>query len=245
MRGKGKVIGLWLIVICSFCLTFISINSVHAENTEQAKYDSSTLKSSDLKKTDWEKQKENYQYVKEGEKKKKIEKEDTLEKKEKDFSKWNFDIDTNVARTILISLVIGVLILAIVLFLRKSNWIFNKKVNDKNLLIARLEENLPESDIDPHLSKAINEKDFRLAFRLYYLLLIQQLTLQKQVVWRKEKTNGEYLIECCTKNYYESFSKLTLAFDQVWYGEYTLNKISFDDYQNEFKKVLHQIKQPS
>lgn len=135
--------------------------------------------------------------------------------------------------------------MVIVLLLRKSNWIFNKKVNDKNLLIARLEENLPESDIDPHLTKAIHEKDFRLAFRLYYLLLIQQLALQKQVVWRKEKTNGEYLIECSTKDYYESFAKLTLAFDQVWYGEYTLSKILFDDYQNEFKSILNQIKQPS
>ncbi len=245
MRGKGKVICLLLSVICSCCLLFISINSVHAENPEQAKYDSSTIKSSDLNKEDWEKQKDNYQYVKEGEKKKKIEKEDTLDKKKKDVSNWNFDMDTNVARTVLISLVIGVLILVIVLLLRKSNWIFNKKVNDKNFLIARLEENLPESDIDPHLSKAINEKDFRLAFRLYYLLLIQQLALQKHVAWRKEKTNGEYLIECSTKNYYESFAKLTLAFDQVWYGEYTLNKISFDDYQNEFKSILQQINQPS
>lgn len=245
MRGKGKVIGLLLSVICSYYLLLISISSAHAENPEQAKYDSSILKSSDLKKTDWEKQKDNYQYVKEEEKKKKIEKEDTLDKKKKDVSNWNFDMNTIVARTVLISLVIGVLILVIVLLLRKSNWVFNKKVNDKNLLIARLEENLPESDIDPHLSKAIHEKDFRLAFRLYYLLLIQQLALQKQVVWRKEKTNGEYLIECSAKYYYESFAKLTLAFDQVWYGEYNLNKNSFDGYQNEFESILQQIQQPA
>lgn len=245
MRGKGKVIGLLLSVICSFCLTVSYMDSAYAENPEQAKYDSSVLKSSDLKKSDWEKQKDIYQYVKEGEKKKKVEKTDSLKNKNNDLFNWGFDIDTNVARTILISLVVGVLILVIVLLLRKSNWIFNKKVNDKNLLIARLEENLPESDIDPDLSKAINEKDFRLAFRLYYLLLIQQLALQKQVVWRKEKTNGEYLIECSANKYYESFAKLTLAFDQVWYGEYTLDKNSFDEYQSEFKSILNQIKQPS
>ncbi len=245
MRDKGKVIGLLLSVICSFCLTAFYVDSAHAGNPEQAKYDTSTLKSSYLKKEDWEKQQDIYQYVKEGEKEKKEEKKDTFDKKKNNSSNWGFDIDTNVTRTILISLVIGVLILVIVLLLRKSNWIFNKKVNDKNLLIARLEENLPESDIAPHLSKAINEKDFRLAFRLYYLLLIQQLALQKQVVWRKEKTNGEYLIECSAKKYYESFAKLTLAFDQVWYGEYTLNKNAFGDYQNEFKSILHQIKQPT
>lgn len=243
MRDKFKSFCYSVLIVTNFI--FIFCKSSSGNNSEQVKYDSSVIKSSDLKKSDWEKHKDNYQYVKEGEKIKKAEKEDSLTEKKDDSLNWGFDIDTSVARNVLISLVIGVLILIIVWLLRKSSWVFDKKVHDKNLLIARLEENLPESDIHPHLSKAINEKDFRLAFRLYYLLLIQQLSLQKQVVWRKEKTNGEYLVECSSKNYFESFNKLTLAFDQVWYGEYELTKSSFEEYQNDFKSTLNQIKQPS
>ncbi|MEI7801575.1 MAG: hypothetical protein WCI97_02900 [Bacteroidota bacterium] len=240
-RSVFRVVSCWLIVVCSFIASDLKI--VRAENPEQAKYDSSKLHSSEIKQDDWNKQKDAYQYV-DDEAKPKKKKEELKEEKKSEPFKWNFDIDTQVARTILICIVIGILILVIVLLLRKSNWVFNKKVNDKNLLIARLEENLPESDIDPHLLKSLNDKDYRLAFRLYFLLLIQKLALHNQVIWRKEKTNGEYLIECNSKKYYESFATLTLAFDQVWYGEYQLPKKLFDEYEVLFKSILNEINPP-
>ncbi len=234
--NKFRVFNWWLVVVCSFIVC--DIQTTYAQNPEQEKYDSSKLNSSELKKEDWSKQKDAYQYVDdEKPKPKKVEHKKIEEKK----LNWNWNINTQVARTILICIVIGILILVIVLLLRKSNWVFNKKINDKNLLIARLEENLPESDIDPHLLKSINEKDYRLAFRLYFLLLIQKLALNNHVVWRKEKTNGEYLIECNSKKFYDTFAKLTLAFDQVWYGEYQLPKKLFEEYEADFKSILNQF----
>ena len=239
-RNIFRVVCGWLIVVSS--LIVCDIQSVQAQNPEQEKYDSSKLNPSELKREDWNKQKNAYQYV-DDEKPKPKKKDEPLKVEEKK-SKWNWDINTQVVRTILICIVVGILILVIILLLRKSNWVFNKKVNDKHLLIARLEENLPESDIDPHLSKSINEKDYRLAFRLYFLLLIQKLALNNHVVWRKEKTNGEYLIECNSKNFYDTFAKLTLAFDQVWYGEYQLPKHLFEEYQADFKSILNQLNSP-
>lgn len=233
-----------------FILSFLisSERNCLAQNSEQEKYDSTKYFGSLLKKSDWEAQKENYEYVKDGEKKKEKEKSDTTKLKEKSGnekkSSWKPNLDSNTARIILVIVVIGILVLLMLIVMRRTNWIYNKKVNEKNLLISRLEENLPESDIDPHLQKALNEKDYRLAFRLYFLLLIQKLALHNQVKWRKEKTNGEYLIECSDKKYYSVFSLLTLAFDRVWYGDYPISEKEFSEYQQQFQSILHQLKQP-
>ena len=231
-----------------FTLLLSGNENCSAQSTEQESYNNSKLQESPIKKTDWEEQKGNYEYVKDGvkkkEEKKKEESPSDLNSDSPKDSDWKPNLDSNTARIILVSVVLAILVLLIVLLLRRSNWVFNKKVNENNLLISQLEENLPESDIEPHLQKALNEKDYRLAFRLYFLLLIQQLSLHHQVKWRREKTNGEYLVECRSKKYYESFSLLTFAFDRVWYGDYSISEKEFSEYQRQFQSILHQLKQP-
>ena len=79
-RSIFRVICCWLIVVS--CFIVCDIQSAQAQNPEQEKYDSSKLNPSELKREDWDKQKDAYQYV-DDEKPKPKKKDEPLKVEEK------------------------------------------------------------------------------------------------------------------------------------------------------------------
>ncbi|HAP00559.1 MAG TPA: hypothetical protein DCQ93_01420 [Bacteroidetes bacterium] len=234
----------WFHIAFLFFLLFLS-EKIFADNTEQENYEQSQLDSSSLKEANWKNISKNYDYQKSEEEKKKEEEKkvenNSSEKEESKKSKPWIDFNSTASKTVLISIVVISILTVVLILIRRSRWVFNKKVEDQKQLIQRLEENLPDNDLDPHIRQALKDGDYRLAFRLYYLLLIQKLIHRDHVKWKKEKTNGEYLIECLTRKYYTEFAGITLCFDQVWYGEYFISKSFFEEQEQHFKNIFHEI----
>ncbi|UII26149.1 hypothetical protein LVD15_23060 [Fulvivirga maritima] len=95
----------------------------------------------------------------------------------------------------------------------------NKKGNGEAVTIEDLEEKLMESDLMKWLKKAVSEKNYKLALRIYYLMIIKELSQNGLISWKKEKTNLEYLMEMRDHSTHSQFEELTGIYQLVWYGD--------------------------
>lgn len=144
-------------------------------------------------------------------------------------------------------LIIGISVLAYIIFKFLSEGDFQKNkrinVNSQKIDLDEIEENLHETDIDPHITRAIAQKEWSLAIRLYYLAIIKELSLSKAIVWERDKTNRRYVNEMQQHRHFEPFRSLTRIFERVWYGENTVNETQFNDIKPNFQQLLNTLRQ--
>ena len=86
----------------------------------------------------------------------------------------------------------------------------------------------------------MQNKDFRLAVRYYYLQVLKDLSNKKIIDYHKDKTNTEYLFEIDNKALRDQFSHLSYIYAYVWYGEFLLDENSFKKAQNKYQSFLKQ-----
>jgi hypothetical protein len=98
-----------------------------------------------------------------------------------------------------------------------------------------LENNLVETDIDKFLRLALESKNYKLAVRLLYLGVLQNLHEAELIIWKKEKTNRDYLSEMRQHRAYSELRELTLAFDIVWYGDTEIPESTYHQLSQAFK----------
>jgi hypothetical protein len=99
-------------------------------------------------------------------------------------------------------------------------------------------ENIRELEIDRLLREALAAGDYRLAVRIYFLGMLKQLDEAGFILWKKDKTNRDYLSELFSKEYYfDEVKKLTLAYEQVWYGEHDLPLHHYEEIISSFKAI--------
>ena len=90
-------------------------------------------------------------------------------------------------------------------------------------------EGIENADLDAFLKQALNNGSFKEAIRIRYLILLKTLNTLRFVIWKKDKTNGNYVNEMYGKVGFDLFRMLTLNFERVWYGEKEINE---NDYLN-------------
>ncbi|MEM7105571.1 MAG: DUF4129 domain-containing protein [Bacteroidota bacterium] len=112
----------------------------------------------------------------------------------------------------------------------------------RNYSIEDVEENLHESDLERFLRESLEQKNFRQAIRMYYLMIIKELSQLRWINWKKEKTNFDYLREMREKSVFPSFRNVTRIFDKVWYGETEVNEPDYNRLKNYFEKLLKAIR---
>ena len=143
-------------------------------------------------------------------------------------------------RMISYAVVTGVVILLIYFIIRNISLdlhIKRAKVEDN---LEKPVENIEELDIQTLLERATKAGDFKLAIRLYYLRLLKKLHEQKMIVWKKDKTNRDYLSELFSRDFFfDEISRLTLSYESVWYGDHMLRSESFHKLTDRFE-ILHE-----
>ncbi|MBV6652635.1 MAG: DUF4129 domain-containing protein [Mameliella sp.] len=116
-----------------------------------------------------------------------------------------------------------------------------KKAFSSAIDLSAIEEDLPEAKLEDFLQEAISNGEYSLALRLYYLVLLQALAQKKQVRWKKDKTNRQYILELEGSSLQSDFRKLTYVFEQVWYGERQLDKTGFEERVPLFQAFAQRI----
>ena len=108
--------------------------------------------------------------------------------------------------------------------------------------VQAIEENLLDSDIAPLLAAALKDQNWALATRLLYLITLQKLAFGEWIIWKKDKTNNRYYAELLgnplTEPIRADFKTVTLAFEEVRYGDKTLNENDFYSLKSKFDTML-------
>ena len=101
---------------------------------------------------------------------------------------------------------------------------------------------IQELETDRLLREALASGNYRLAIRIYFLGLLKKLDENGTIVWKKDKTNRDYLSELFPKvNYFEDVKSLTRAYEKVWYGGHSLPLHSYEDIISSFKAIDEKI----
>jgi hypothetical protein len=112
----------------------------------------------------------------------------------------------------------------------------NIKNNDKLIIgLDELdEEEIKAMDVETPLAQALREGDYRTAYRLRYLSVLKELINKNLILYKKEKTNYEYLLQLNGLPVYEPFRLLTFNFDGIWYGELAIDKEKYESLEQHF-----------
>lgn len=106
--------------------------------------------------------------------------------------------------------------------------------NKVKVLEEEEEKHVKDRDFDLLIANAVKQKNYRLATRYLYLQLLQKLSGAGVIEFAADKTNSQYIMELAGKSYKQEVAALTLYYDYVWYGEFTIDEIVFEKLQKRF-----------
>jgi len=103
------------------------------------------------------------------------------------------------------------------------------------------DEHPGDKDYNRLVRLAIEKQDYRLATRYLYLQSLYKLITNGSISFAADKTNFQYLAELYGKPYHKEFASLTLQYEYVWYGGFSINEMLFKNIQSSFTKFNQAI----
>lgn len=146
--------------------------------------------------------------------------EDTKEEEDDKGSDLEFDIDSLAWLKYPIIILLGLLVVYILVktIIVKRNINLNKsKITIQEL--EEIEEDLAAADMESMLERALAQKEFRLAIRIRYLIILRDLDNLEWISFRKDKTNFYYILELGERPETQEFKVLTRIFESIWYSD--------------------------
>lgn len=132
----------------------------------------------------------------------------------------------------------GLLILFVYLLTKADERLLMRGKNiDAQVLASDEEAVLNRDDIPKLIVQALEDKNYRLAIRFYYLLLLQKLSSKEIIDWQAQKTNREYIHEISDENIRNRFRDVTRIYDFIWYGQFTVDSKDFAKAETKFKNL--------
>lgn len=135
----------------------------------------------------------------------------------------------------------ALLLLAIVLFIRKSNITLFSRSRRRFSEEEAVEAAAGPQDYDALAQAAVTGGDYRGAVRMRYLQTLHILQVKELIEPGKDKTNMDYLRELSATAFHQPFAALTRHYEYIWYGKVPLSNGQFaqlDEQFAEFKKSL-------
>ncbi|MFK7799277.1 MAG: DUF4129 domain-containing protein [Aureispira sp.] len=149
------------------------------------------------------------------------------------------------ARSLLLFIAVLLLIFVIYKAVAGNAILINKPIEHRRpIALKDIETNLQEADVEGFLAQSLQQKDYRLAIRLYYLAIIKELAAKGIIDWKRDKTNGQYLRELRRKQYpqLKAFKSVTRVFEYVWYSNMAFDSGQFEEVRIDFNNLLQSIK---
>lgn len=141
------------------------------------------------------------------------------------------------------------ILLAILIFLLIK---FFLKVNSRNIIngsqkVAKVtftdeEQIIKNENISALITEAVKQNNYRLAIRYYYLLALKELSENNTIDWQQDKTNEDYIKEISKNTIKFQFEKITRIYDYVWYGEFKVDEIKYENLKLEFISLSNKLK---
>ncbi|WP_452223211.1 DUF4129 domain-containing protein [Lacinutrix chionoecetis] len=141
-------------------------------------------------------------------------------------------------------ILLGVLVFLLIRFFLKVNNrnLFYGEQNKPIIQFTDEEQIIKNEDINALINEAVKQNDYRLAIRYYYLLSLRVLTENNIIDWQQQKTNADYIKEIKTNTIQSQFEKITRIYDYVWYGEFEIDALKFENLKLNFINLNKQVK---
>lgn len=138
---------------------------------------------------------------------------------------------------------LGILLFLLIRFFIKANSrnILFSKTNKSAVVLSEEERILKTQDIQELIKQALEEKNYRLAIRYYYLFLLKLLTDRDLISWELQKTNDDYINELSKSKLKPQFQKVTLLYDYIWYGEFQIGIADYERAKLDFDQLKNSI----
>lgn len=139
------------------------------------------------------------------------------------------------------TLIIGILAV-IIFYLLRSRIAGNRRVAaGDEIRIEDLDQRPMESDLDRLLREAVRNEDWRLAFRIQYLLVIRALHDTGRIIWKREKTNHDYVRELGLHPLADDLHTESLVFDRIWYGLRPMDHQGYLEHSNKLQRLIQRM----
>lgn len=140
-------------------------------------------------------------------------------------------------------ILIGFLLFLLIKFFLNVNsrGLLYSKSNEAVVSLSEEEHIIKHEDIDQLIRDALNEKNYRLAIRYYYLLILRQMSEKELIKWEMQKTNDDYINELKKEELKRRFSHITWLYDYIWYGDFPIDEVKYLKAENKFtslRKIL-------
>jgi hypothetical protein len=143
--------------------------------------------------------------------------------------------------------VLYVLVLALVVYLCVrvfKNFSNNAEVKQKTVTLdamKEIEENIHEINLEDLLQEALRSKNYRIALRLHFLIIIKLLSQKGEINWAKEKTNWEYYSELRNRDFAAPFKEIILSFENFWYGEHPFTELDYHTSEGVYRSLQKKL----
>lgn len=226
---------LLLIVVSSLSLNFLWAQSGDSDdvitNQEETK-----LRSFDQQR--WEEATKDVKFEKPEKDKDKEEEEEQAETNRN----WNTGSwDLSGIRNLLFIIAIGLLLFFVIRILNTQFLRKDKKIAAE-VSEVNFEDDLENQDLQSFLDRALQNKDYKQAIRLYYLMIIQDLNQKGWIKWERDKTNSRYVREMANQSSGNQFMEITRQFNFIWYGDHQVDEVMFTRESPKFQRFIAQIK---
>ncbi len=159
-----------------------------------------------------------------------------------DYFERLFSENAGFGERMLAILLIGGAIVILSFFLLRSRFqnIFSRGDKRNRKAMRILNEDVLVSQLSQRIQAALDSGDFRTAYRWTYIDLLHSLGQSGVIRLHGNKTNTDYKLEIKASLIKEDFTVLADAFDFTWYGEYPIDRSTFDEYTSRVANVLKQ-----
>lgn len=140
-------------------------------------------------------------------------------------------------------IILGILIFLLIKFFLKVNSrnIISGEQKKGTVAFSDEEHIIKNEDIKALIEKAINDNNYRLAIRYYYLMILKELTEKDIIQWELQKTNEDYISEIENQELQTNFINITRIYDYVWYGDFSVDAIKFNHLKPTFDSLTNSI----
>lgn len=116
-----------------------------------------------------------------------------------------------------------------------------KSKDTPGIFFTEEEEIVKTKDIKKLITQALEQQNYRLAVRYYYLLILKKLSEAELIEYMFDKTNNDYIAEITPEKINSQFQKVTELYDYTWYGNFEVTATDYSMAQETFNHLEHQI----
>ncbi len=165
------------------------------------------------------------------------------------FFKWLFGAEKAVGALSFFLRIIPYLLLVVLIFILIKFFIntnikrLNSSKKNQNIVSLSEEEQIIKNEnIEELITNAVAKKNYRLAIRYYYLLILKLMSEKKIINWELQKTNNDYINEINKIELRKKFTHITRLYNYIWYGDFPINELKYKivalDFTNLQKTII-------